>query len=94
MAGSEHVSSGVAHGSIHGRTKGAAPHLTLAELFPAKSMPGLGHGKHGKGRTKHGKAGVHGRGRLPVDHLPYQARQDPWKHKDQAISKGAVGVKR
>lgn len=93
MAGSDTARSGIAHGSIHGRTKGEAPHLTLAELFPAMPMPSRGK-KSGKGRTKHGKKGVHGRGRLPVDHLPYQARQDPWKHHDQAISKGAIGVKR
>jgi len=44
--------------------------------------------KAAKGSTKHKKAGVHGRGRLPVDHLPSQARNDPWKHKDQAAHQG------
>ena len=92
MAGSDTASRGAAHGSIHGRTKGEAAHLTLLQLFP--HVEGFARGKHGKGRTKHGRKGIHGRGRLPVDHLPYQARQDPWKHHDQAISKGAIGVKR
>jgi hypothetical protein len=73
-------------GSIHGRTKGEAPHLTLAQLFPRTTsllgVKGKSKGKS-KGVTKHAKAGMHGRGTLPV-----AARKDPWKHKDQAAHQG------
>lgn len=72
-------------GSIHGRAKGEAPHLTL--LFPHTTSLLGGKGSKGKksskGVTKHGKAGMHGRGSLPV-----AARKDPWKHKDQAAHQG------
>lgn len=73
-------------GSIHGRTKGEAAPLTLAQLFPHTTslLGGKGKGKSkGKGKTKHGRAGMHGRG-----HLPTAARKDAWRHKDQAAQQG------
>lgn len=79
-------------GSIHGRSAAATPAMTLAQLFPAHALP-VAVRAH-KGRTKHGKAGLHGRGRGTASPLPYQAKVDPWKHKDQMQIKGAHGVKR
>ncbi|HLZ20724.1 MAG TPA: hypothetical protein VKQ30_01190 [Ktedonobacterales bacterium] len=51
---------------------------------------GHGRGRRGTsrtGRSKHGKAGVHGRGRSGSP-LAYMAKKDAWKHVGQARGQG------
>lgn len=60
----------------------------LAALFPFKAGGYMG-------KTKHGRKGVHGRGRghharqhHSRGHLDAAARVDPWRHKGQAAGQG------